>query len=295
MATETIIGTSNNVKFIEGVTPMTQANWQEYFGKQFENRVIEGFNINKPSSNYIVVYDGSVCVNGIYAKIEFDGGWTTVQFSDTNDAFVCLRVYLNEERAELVKKGGIAPYDSSVYYSNVVWSFMADESYQCTRSGTVFEIPICYVCAYWLVDLRRHGSSSKSILSVDSNPVGLKYQNKYTIYKSTDGVFKVAIDFVEATDDVDVYYYNPSYDTRFGFNLEPYIFSGSSSLNGYSNQLKFIYDTNVWTQDQVAELCMSTTVARNTLLHVKFKLLTSSVTESDPYKFPGKTYAVIVM
>ena len=54
---ETVIATGTDVKFIGGVTPMTQENWQAYFSTFHKNGIIgtNDFKQGSASSSYFVV------------------------------------------------------------------------------------------------------------------------------------------------------------------------------------------------------------------------------------------------
>lgn len=292
--TETVIATGDNVKFIEGVTQMNQANWQEYFGSQLENRVIEGFNPGKSTDATAVIYDGSVFVNGIYAKLELEGGSKNIYVADNYDAFLCLRVYLNEEKVELVKKT-VAVSESYIVVE--IDRFISDESYQCTRNSTIYEIPLFYCGANYYkdgVDLRRYGNLNKNLYN---NRV-LQGNNTYVLKDPNQGadyLIKAYIDYVNEADDVDVYLYSPngSSGATFSLSFSPYV--NGQELNAGHSMLFYLYDSAEWTYDSTNRR-LTKAIASNSVTHIKVKLIeTSTISLGGGIEYINKLYSLEVL
>lgn len=157
---ETILSTSDNVKFIEGMTKMNQSNWQTYFGKALPNGVYDGLLVqdfigssSSSSDTYTfprMLTAGSVFVNGIMAKLDtnVDLGEITGQ-TGVYDRFICARVWLHEEKMQIIQKTGIAEYssDGSMWNYNLTAQtkfFMDYEDYQCTRNTYYYDVPLFY-------------------------------------------------------------------------------------------------------------------------------------------------------
>ena len=294
--TETVIATGDNVKFIEGVTLMTQANWQEYFGKQFENRVIDGFNPGKPTDSVVTIYDGSVFVNGLYAKLELEGGSKNIYVLDAYDAFICLRVYLNEEKVELVKKS-VATFSSEASIAYEIDKFIADESYQCTRNSSIYEIPLFYCGASYYkdgVDLRRYGVQNKNLY----NKRVLSGNNTYVLKDPNQGadyLIKAYIDYVNEADDVDIYLYSPDgySGATFALSYSPYV-NGQELIAGHS-RLFYHYDSAEWTDDSTNRR-LTKAIASNSLTHIKVKLIeTSTISVGGGLEYITKLYSLEVL
>lgn len=291
--TETVIATGNNVKFIEGVTEMTQANWQEYFGKQFENRVIEGFNPRKSTDATAVIYDGSVFVNGIYAKLELEGGSKNIYVLDSYDTFLCLRVYFDEEKVELVKKT-VATGSSESDIADIAMHFIADESYQCTRNDTIYEIPLFYCGASYYTngfDLRRHGVLNENLYG---NRI-LSGNNTYVLKDPNQGadfLIKAYIDLVNLAEDVDIYLYSPSGSSGATFAISWYPLQ---DLHGWYDMIApFIDPSDGWTSD-VASASFKRSIVSGSLTRIKVKLVDSYTQGSGSSAYPVKAYAIKVL
>jgi hypothetical protein len=295
---ESIMSTGTNVKFIEGMTLMTQANWQEYFASQFPNRIIDGFDTSSGSSS-ISVANGSAIVNGIYTKMEFENG--RVIFAPIGyDAFICLRVYLNEEKVELVEKYNIAASNSSASIQTAMMKFMSDESYQCTRNDTIYEIPLHYSGTDYFasgIDLRRRGVLSENVQK--DNPTTsttvLSGRNKYYLglpNTGADTLIPVYIDFINEAEDVDLYFYvsNSSSGATLAISQYPYTNISNDPLGYYMLMLVIRYDSTEWTLDSTNHYLKR--VISSGLTHIKVKLLTSSVVDNT---YPQKQYALFVM
>lgn len=177
---ESVIATFDDVKFIEGVTKMTQANWQKYFGTILPNGVYEGLNQkNKPTYGGVNTYelnDGIVLANGILASIETENGYTEFPkiYSGMMDRFICARVHFLEETVELIQKADVSGASLSdtdetidAKFFSTMMEFSHDESYCCERNTSFWDIPLLYQTKdrtsggyyYWLgdgVDLSRN-------------------------------------------------------------------------------------------------------------------------------------------
>lgn len=211
---ESVIATFDNVKFIEGETLMTQGNWQEYFSQVIPNGVYSGFDIR----NYVgataysngrrIITDGVVFVNGIYAKIETDNGYTDIgtipdSTGGTNNRFVCVRVYFAQEKAQIVSKNNISTSGS---FASTVMNFFNDESYNCTRNIEYWDIPLFFQTEDDSmfdqgVDLRRFAKKQEIQINPDygiknpySHVVGISGGNTYT-FTNIDPTAKLHVYF----------------------------------------------------------------------------------------------------
>lgn len=155
---ETTIATFDNVKFIEGVTKLTQNNWQEYFGSLFPNGAIKGLcSPNSSSGVYNQISDGIAIANGIIAKLETEQEYTSIQIpAGVYDCFACLRIHFTDELAELVVKRNIADTESTVQFMKELMQFTKDESYYCERNSDYYEIPLYYVSASYYRYISRY-------------------------------------------------------------------------------------------------------------------------------------------
>lgn len=177
---ETIMGTFDNVKFIQGVTKMNQPNWQEYFGGALPNGVYEGFLADE---RYI--YDGTVFVNGIFAKVETGEGKTDLGLIGATDPstgdeippydrFICLRVWFAEEKVEIVQKTGFAEWfgmsNISQYEDSLVEQivqFIRDESYGCTRNEFYYDVPIYYQGVNNVETILQYGINLRRLVNLN--------------------------------------------------------------------------------------------------------------------------------
>lgn len=199
--TESIIATYDNVKFIEGVTEMTQDNWQSYFSPVIQNGVYSGLEFQQYGSSSSITFritDGIAYVNGIRAELHTPEGYTDIGAwyeSGDPDAFFCLRVYFDQEKAEIIKKTGIVDLvtqtvsDDFYKYTYTLGYFLQDESYQCERNFTYYEIPLMYfgMSATFL----RYGRDLRRMIKIDGkrefNPrVPCVYTNNYDLLKSNN-------------------------------------------------------------------------------------------------------------
>ena len=300
---EYIMRSGTDVKFIEGMTLMTQANWQEYFSAQFPNRVIEGLKSNNVASGSILVTSGSAIVNGIYTKMVFEND-AAIFAKLGRDQFVCLRVYLNEEKVELVEKYDIASSNSSGDIQTTMMNFMADESYQCTRSDTIYEIPLFYSGTDYFakgIDLSRRGTLSENVKNDHPATITtvLSGRNKYYLAlpnTGADTLIPVYIDFINEAEDVDLYFYvsNNSSGATLAISQYPYTNISNDPLSYYAQMLIIRYDSTEWTVDSTNHYLKK--VISSGLTHIKVKLLTSSVVSpTSDIQYPQKQYALFVM
>lgn len=168
---ETVVKTGTNVKFIGSTTKMTQANWQDYF-KVFKKTGfvgIDSFKVETAVLNYPRIYDGAVMVNGILAKYETDDGffYSTKPTQSEIDALFCVRVYLQEEKIEIVRKTGLAAGTSYQNCADVIVNLIQNEDAYCTRNDTYFDVAFCYLNYnddQHNVDCRRFSEDVKAML-----------------------------------------------------------------------------------------------------------------------------------
>lgn len=196
---ESVIATFNDVQFIQGVTPMTQANWQEYFGTTLKSGIYSGFGQGVKRDGTIiphVIYDGVAIANGIRAEIETELGYTDIGFldayGDVLDRFICLRIHFLSETAELIKKESIAEKAYTSEQTNemlmrTMLQFEYDESYMCTRNNQYYDIPLFYQAKYgtWLFlgrDLRR---------IINSDPIYTLNPIKNDFHKAAQSEYKL--------------------------------------------------------------------------------------------------------
>ena len=198
--TESIIATYDNVKFIEGVTKMTQDNWQSYFSPVIQNGVYSGLEFlqqNGYSSNYYHVSDGAVFINGIKAELTTPEGYTDIgncYGTGENDAFYCLRVYFDSQKAELIRKGNVyeSITEASTTFAQIMWTlgkFIDDESYQCERTLTHYDIPLIYFGSPY--SLVGYGRDLRRMVKIDNkrehNPrIPGIYNNAYGLIRSNN-------------------------------------------------------------------------------------------------------------
>ena len=188
---ETIIETFDDVKFIQGATKMNQTNWQNYFGTMLPNGIYEGllvqdyYGLNEngyPITMWDypnIITDGSVFVNGLLAQIRTEDGYTEIGNTTANtDRFICVRVYLKEEKAQIVQKTGIAEYDSTRVNYNIntlheLDKFVFDETYCCDRNEYYWDIPIFYQVPYDLTTpyILSDGRSLRRTVNLNRTPV----------------------------------------------------------------------------------------------------------------------------
>lgn len=166
---ETVVKTGTNVKFIGSVTKMTQANWQDYF-KAFKKTGIVGadsFKVETAMLSYPRIYDGVVMVDGILAKYETDDGYfySTKPSQSEIDALFCVRVYLQQEKIEIVRKTGLAAGTSYQNCADVIVNLIQNEDAYCTRNDTYFDVAFCYLNYnddQHNVDCRRYSEDVKA-------------------------------------------------------------------------------------------------------------------------------------
>ena len=166
MSTESVISTTTDVKFIESVTKMTQANWQAYFGTVLPNGVYKdspynGFMLQTASSGGPWgINAGTAIANGIVANVATQTTFSASVSDSDIDRFICLRIYFGEEKAQIIAKTGIA---ASIADADIVAEFdkfVVSEAYNCTRNDDYYEIPLFYQGPdsghyHWGFDLRR--------------------------------------------------------------------------------------------------------------------------------------------
>lgn len=203
-----IVATGNNVKFIGGVTPLTQANWQEYFGTLEPNGIVSGFDfLDRGLSLDTKITDGKIYMNGILYSLDTNDGYTTIAqpTQEEVDTFVCARVYFHEERIELIRKTNIAPATYYAQYIPYVEQFATDESYQCDRNSSFYELPIGYrVYRREIGDLRRfRADDSEIIVSNNLQPVPVQSNRTYVIRGDSSNI-RIYVDIVKTAKQVKI-------------------------------------------------------------------------------------------
>ena len=202
--TESIIATFDDVKFVEGVTKMTQNNWQKYFKSAIPNGVYSGLEFKKigSGSKYYHFMDGVAFVNGMMAEISTPDGYTDLGAitPSENDAFFCLRIYFDREQAELIQKTDIyldIPYwgtlsEPNYYkYMNTLGYLEKFEDYECERNLTYYEIPLFYIVSGWSYGPLTDGIDLRRMVKPDQaralNPqVPCIYRNSFALLSSNN-------------------------------------------------------------------------------------------------------------
>lgn len=216
---ESVIATFDDVKFTEGVTKLTQQNWQDYFSPVIKNGVYKGLEPRNYlgnttySNGRTFITDGVVFVNGMSANIRTNNGYTDIGTcpSGKHDRLICIRVNFEENSAELIQKTDVMrlPGSGTVNYNGCSALTMAelcqDESYLMERSS-YYEIPIFYQGASNLsytskgLDLRRVINKTRQMDPVDtvfkgatSNILKISGNNVYHLNNNQGNVEYIAL------------------------------------------------------------------------------------------------------
>lgn len=284
---ESVISTFTGVKFIQGLTPMTQENWQSYFGSAIKNGVYSGLAPKSTSLSPMIirVSDGVVFANGIQARLETESGYTdcgSLYNTGLEDRLICVRVHYNSETAELIQKSNVTDIPSSAVertknylFTQTLVKLIADESYLCTRNESYWDIPIFYqskpdsVVSYGR-DLRRKVELSPSKLTnppLDTTDRTWQYgvlisgQNRYTAGDSSQNIIYFP-DVVNVADGAIITISAPS-GSDFDFILSQVPYTGSwiytdnpnGTTPGYNQGIRTIYTysngSGVWTENVV--------------------------------------------
>jgi len=264
---ETIIGTFEDVKFIQGQTKMTQPNWQEYFSAGFPNGIYEGLNVylTTNTADECKIYDGTAFVNGLCVKIKTEDGYTDIARESLTDRFYCLRVNIIEGTAELVMKTGIAADLQRATVAAEIGKFIEDDSYCCDRNEVIYELPLLYGgtlgAPYPIdsgfeqgIDLRRivtnkldfHEMNTFTHLSLDIAKDGI-----YQWQLSTNNF--AAPDIINIPNGATIYLYNGSSENPFSLIKAPYDNSGTWMATGTPPTppvtIKYITTSDSWTTE----------------------------------------------
>jgi len=198
---EMVIGTFDDVLFIEGVTQLIQTNWQNYFSPVIPNGVYEGLEPRNYlgssvySNGRIFVTDGAVFANGICARIRTQDGYTDIGTcpSGAKDRLICVRVYFDSNTAKLIQKTNVMEIpeeqviflDTYTLYSLYTMDRLVhDEPYMMERNSSYWDIPIFYQGASDLeytskgLDLRRVINKTRQIDPEDTVFKGTYSKNK---------------------------------------------------------------------------------------------------------------------
>lgn len=173
------------VKFIQGVTKLNQTNWQTYFGGALPNGLYEGLmvqNFYGSNLNTWVLTDGKAIVNGLLVDIKTDAGYTdigTCTAQGIKDRFICLRVYLKEEKAQIYQVSNIATWSSTLStwnqncFDKMQYMLNHEDAY-CTRNNDYYDLPLFYGCdetsTYWLSEGRNLGRYVKPNKQIEQDP-----------------------------------------------------------------------------------------------------------------------------
>lgn len=303
---ETILVSGTDVKFIEGATKMTQENWQKYFGALHGSKIVSGLNISYALyPNSTILYDGIVMVNGIMAELKTPDGYTTINrpTEDEFDNFIFLRVYLTEEKVELVRKTGITSSNKANVEAEIA-KFIADDSYQCVRNDSIYDVPLFYGARNYYnggIYLGRRGvmeenivAASPSDLPMVSDYKGVVGRNKYSVSNS-NGIIPIRMDVVNIAEDIDLYFLAGSSTT----NLEIFNYPQTAAASDFSSNYQIInlnYDTNDWA-DRLSQYgyILRNISASSGLTHVKIKLISKGSSTYNGVTYPTFNYAIEVL
>lgn len=162
---ETVVSTGTNVKFIGSATPMTQANWQDYFSTTMKNGVVgmTDFLVDPGYESNVKINDGKLIVNGLIIKQESVNGYIFVPKPASGDALYCVRVYLTEQKYEIIRKDSIAEGTSYQDCADVIVDLIQSEDAYCERNEQYFDFAIGYynanVDTTHIVDCRRYSET----------------------------------------------------------------------------------------------------------------------------------------
>lgn len=255
---ETVIEEFTNVEFIQGKTKMNQTNWQTYFGAALPSGIYSGLMVQDYYGNQTFDYpqiltDGVVFANGIYAKIGTDGYTDIGRIDGTTsvkDRFICIRVWLQEEKAQIVQKTNIAEYSTNIsqFNSNVyreLMKFMDNESYLCTRNSYYYDIPVFYQSYEdpdcWLsrgrslrrvIDLQNKSLVNPNLIGTEIPEGGeahsllISGNNYYSGY-----VNRVYMDYIDPPHDAMLYVRSNSNTFKVYFDLYNWINKTRGSIN----------------------------------------------------------------
>ena len=152
MTDEIIVTSTNDVKFIQGVTKMNQENWMKYFKYLLSNGVLKGlYRHNYPNDTFDGLYPGAVATEGLISEITSDDldSYGKIRITRPtveqgfNDIFICARVYLHEGTAELVIKNLSDTYNLQTI-AGTESRLILNESYGCVRNEEIYEMPLWY-------------------------------------------------------------------------------------------------------------------------------------------------------
>ena len=167
MSSETPITATADAIFIDNQTWLSQSNWQSFFSSSTPSGVliergltIAGTEFNRDfmphsvgSGNY-ELDGGTAYIKGIKITVGQSGSFSVSAYDD----FIVLRINFSSGEASIIQKTGLATdyYPDSQADRNNFWQkFVASESFSCTRTSTVYEIPLWYFGAGGRYDLRR--------------------------------------------------------------------------------------------------------------------------------------------
>lgn len=267
---ESVVATFNDVKFIRSTTPMTQANWQEYFGNAIQSGVYSGLEQRNYNGSTVytngrrLITDGVVFANGIYAKLETEDGYTDIGAfpSGVVDRMIVVRVYYGSETAELVQKTGLAEVSTGTPAQDYLcqrelMKLTFDESRNCIRNTEYYEIPVFYQgkTSTFLSegkDLRRmicrdtrkpaQDTNNTGIKSPESNVILLKGNDHVRL--TTAGTYKVYVDSVDQPFDAMIHYGNGSAFT-YTFEFSTFPFS-NNDIATYQSSNRQTSSGNYW-------------------------------------------------
>lgn len=293
MATESVISTTTNVKFIESATKMTQENWQAYFGAALPNGIYKGFGLQYNSTSGPISFDaGTAFANGVLANVATATTFSASVSDSDIDRFFCLRIYFGEEKAQIIAKTGIA---ASTADSSIVAEFdkfAANEAYNCTRNDDYYEIPLFYQGPdsghyHWGFDLRRIIEKQRDLRNdpdiIESDSFGatdahqICSNHKYAIMLGLNGTSESIcyLDPVNIPDGAAIRVMGGSAQKTFSFSSFPWSYQlsyyGSSHLD-FSTvpATKFVLSTssNDWTTATGPDRIQMTVPATETRMFV---------------------------
>ena len=188
------VKTMDEAAFFDGVTWLNQDNWQKFFGKSLPNGILvdgalelgaTGYSLQgtldiTQYDSYITIGRGSVMADGLYAELANDVQVMNVT-EDQRTKFICVQFNSEQSVAKIIEKVDVAN-QQGVGLSTAVANLVTDESFFCTRTANIYEIPIAfeyYSSGLKILDLRRlvyapSGKKRNLNLSIRYSSTGIK-------------------------------------------------------------------------------------------------------------------------
>ena len=159
MSNDSTVTATIDTMFIDNSTWMNQANWQTFFGSGLPTGVlVDSLTLSgtQYSGDFSLVSGkvdkGVAIINGILLNVSQSD---TISYTPGyHDAFICLQINFSTGVGNIVKKENVID-DYSGELTTFWQNFIKDESFACTRTSTVYEIPLYYMGYGGTRDLRR--------------------------------------------------------------------------------------------------------------------------------------------